>query len=222
MKGPRTPSPPPASGRSPVRSYDVLLKHSRSPSPPVKDEGHALSNVITSPTHADLSPTSISPKLKIDENENSSIVEEKSSITVECSESQVEKSGSNDNSPIPKPDSLKSHSPIPIPVSQHSPSTEIHSSPLYSSSQEHSPLNLSLTSDPGGAEPQESAPPPRKKHRGEKKAKSKASKTKEEYRHKVSVCVCPSYNYNNIIRKHCLALPAHWSNSIMAFFGYRN
>ena len=211
VKGPRTPSPPPArSGRSPVRSHDVFLKHSsrsHSPSPPGKDEGHALSDVMTSPAHADLSPTSISPKLQIDENENSSIVEEKLSTTVECSESQVEKSGSNDNSPISKPDSLKSHSPIPIPVSQHSPSTGIHSSPLYSSSQEHSPLNLSLTSDPGGVEPQEPAPPPRKKHRGEKKAKSKASKTKEEYRHKVSVCVSACYILGSIVW-HCQLIGA--------------
>ena len=188
VKGPRTPSPP-RSGRSPMRSHAILKRsHSPSPPPPSKNESHTLSDVAATPTH-DVSPTSISPKLQ-DENKNSSIVEEKStSVELECSDSQVEKSDSIDNSPMPKSDSPKSHSPIPIPVSQHSPSTGIHSSPLYSSSQEHSPLNLSLTSDPGGAEQQESAPPPRKKHRGEKKAKSKASKAKEEYRHKVSVCL---------------------------------
>ena len=212
VKGPQTPSPPP-SRQSPMQLH-TTLKRSRSPSPPSKDEGHAPSDVVTSPTH-DLSPTSISPKLQ-DENENSSVIEEKSITTAECSESQVEKSGSNDNSPMPKPDSLKSHSPIPVPVSQHSPSTTGPHSPLYSSSQEHSPLNLSFTSDPGGVELQESAPPPRKKHRGEKKVKSKASKAKEEYRHKVCVCVSACVLY-----KHCLALPAHWSN-ICGIFGYRN
>lgn len=215
VKGPRTPSPPP-SGRSSVRSHAVL-RLSRSPSPPGKDEGHTPSYVITSPTHDELSPTSISPKLQ-DENENSSIVEEKSITTVECSEpSQVEKFGSSDNSPMPKPDSLKSHSPIPVPVSQHSPSTGIHSSPLYSSSQEHSPLNLSLTSDPGGAELQESAPPPRKKHRGEKKVKSKASRAKEEYRHKVSKCVLVHYNkhcWNCYIYMYIIAL---WNTCLAVF-----
>ena len=185
VKGPRTPSPPP-SGRSPTWSH-VTLKRSRSPSPCSKNEGHTPSDMIASPPQDPL-PTSNSPKLQ-DENENSSIIEEKSSIVaVEYTESQVEKSGSNNNSPIPKPDSLKSHSPIPIPVSQQSPPAGTHSP--HSSSPEHSPLDLSLTSDPGGTEPPESAPPPRKKRRGEGKVKSKASKAKEDYRHKVSMCVC--------------------------------
>ena len=203
VKGPRTPSPPP-SGRSPVQPYSSP-KSSHSPSPHHKDEGHTPSDVVTS-MKQDLLPTSISQKALQEENENNTIVEEKSiAVAVECSESQVEKSGSNNSSPIPKPDSPKLHSPSSIP---HSPPTGSPSTP-HSSSQEHSPLNFSLTSDPGGAEPQELAPPPRKKHRSEGKVKRKSSKAKEDYRHKVSVCMFVLY----LTKIQCLALLAHWSNT---------
>ena len=182
VKGPRTPSPPP-SGRSP-KQLQLTPKKLHTSSPPHKEVGHAPLTAITSSKQDELS-TLESPRTSQLDKEISRTLEMKSSAT-ESSDSQVEIIGSNDSSFIPKPDSPKLQSPIRIPAAQHSPPTL---SPPLSSSQEHSPLDLSIASDPGEAEPQDLAPPPRKKHKGEGRTKRKASKAKEEYRHKVCTCL---------------------------------
>ena len=181
VKGPRTPSPVDItsvqSSRSSSKSLLSPSKSSYSPSPHTLGQGSDVS--LSTATVTSQKPTA-SPKLVQEDN---AVTGEESVPIVDSVQSQVAKSGSN--SPTLKSDTPKLHSPLP--VLPHTPPQS--NSPPFSSSQEHSPLNLSLDSEVERTETkQKSTSPPKKKHRGEGrgKAKSKTSKAKEEYRHKVS------------------------------------
>ena len=185
VKGPRTPSPV---DRTPVRSSHSskgLLspsKTSHSPSPHILGQGN---NASVSTAKVTSHKPSASPKTV--QEDIAVTAEESVPTTADSVESQVAKSGSN--SPTLKSDTPKLHSPLP--VLPHTPPQP--NPPLFSSSQEHSPLNLSFDSEVERTETQQKwSSPPKKKHRGEgrSKVKRKTSKAKEEYRHKVSQVKC--------------------------------